>query len=1225
MDKQSQESSGHKPKQRTQSNSQFSSQNVHNNFPLMSCDSGLYTCSSNNSDTAFESDTDSSNFSSRLKQDQSLHLALQDVSKLRSELERLTKSEQWYKQELRNQKSTRLEDLERIYSRERKYMEENQRLQKECLRLYEKCSELEREVERQQQETTDSGSGSVKEADMKTIDGNTNNFEMQQQMSIISDQQKLIAVLRKQKKALLNDLKTLTEEKDEKIMELQKCLADLEFDNKCITKKCTELSKERSQLAGSLFDSRTKLSLALDEKLGLQKSLVSLKEQLDIQEKLVKLKENEIAQIENEFREKISNENDLDEVHSLSLKCNEDIKIKTIEIIELRTQISSMEVELEHLQELQAQNEQQQRLIEQLNFSLEASQMELQEIRKSQIIQTKRIDELQQETELLMQEKEDSLKEAMKQKHNFENICKELKNTKAKYVSIQNLYKETQFKLELCEMEQSKIKFQRESDQKEIQELRRKLSEYLQQTSNLIEKMLELETQLRLSVKENAQLKEELEKLQEELKDLLPIENNCTNECNEFRMDFMKLSKEFRRLQGTLENHGALTFNDTFQDMSVATDEITASGGDTDLKRQYSILQGNTDALEFFLNEKKNLVKSLTLGQDQNKQLDILLNENEVLKKRICEIENESNILQLKNDIHAATQKCISLQILSKEQERKVSDLQMRLLFNDSQLYKTEKQLKILQNDTTEAHVLFAQNLELKNELERERSLKMKLYEELAKSREQLEAMTQSLEEKTSSKPRTVNQAVQCDIQNQEELCQEVKHLKQQILDLQNKQDQYMAIESHKSDERLQLLNKLSDLQNSKMQCLQNNQQDWEDMLNSLNHVQYMEEQTRKELELKRMELEELNQVFAEQNEELKKLEEFTALLELKRQQEKEQIRQTFQTEIYALKEQVLHCQDEIRKQQEINRSLQERNSRTQQNYDEDCAIEVADYKNEVRALQTKIERTLQERDEMFERIRDLEHELNEMKNNRREAVLLPQQLALCDDASNCDTQLKSLDVKNQIGEDHIRILTKVLESEFARKMQRYDEHIHSLLSNVSALKKSLKISEQKAATLSEEHYRAMEEIKDFHKTRKNLEELRLKYEQSQNTIKELSSELSFERKKFESSDVGKSSQNEASTYEVSNLIDDYKKLIRQSAVVTKRPATNVILDLIQRSNQCVPNCKKLESGIDDLRNDLQKFLSSYGQKLPTSFINTATLTVPPSLMDELRAASESF
>lgn len=43
--------------------------------------------------------------------------------------------------------------------------------------------------------------------------------------------------------------------------------------------------------------------------------------------------------------------------------------------------------------------------------------------------------------------------------------------------------------------------------------------------------------------------------------------------------------------------------------------------------------------------------------------------------------------------------------------------------------------------------------------------------------------------------------------------------------------------------------------------------------------------------------------------------------------------------------------------------------------------------------------------------------------------------------------------------------------------------------------------------------------------------------------FQELKEILALERKKFESSDTGKSSQSQITTYEVSNLIDDYKKV----------------------------------------------------------------------------------
>lgn len=1098
MDKAAEEAADfHKPRQRTPSSSQYSSQHVHNNFPLMCSDSGLYTCSSNNSDTAFESDTDSSHISSKLKRDDSLHTVLKDVNKLRSELERLSKSEQWYRQELRQQKASRLEDLERIYSRERKYMEENQKLQKECLRLYEKCSELEREAETYQEA---SKNDCELRKDVSIIDSNSTDFQIQQQLSIISDQQKLIAVLRKQKKALLNDFKTLTDEKDEQIMKMQKCLADLEFDNKCITKRCAEFSKERYQMDCRLVESETRLSLALTDKLNLQKSLVTLKEQLEIQEKLVKFKEEEITQIQSKFRDTISNEHDLDEVHRLSLKYNEDINSKSLEIIDLKNRISSLEVELENLQELQAQHEQQQRLIEQLNFSLDSCQLELQEIRESDRLQAKQIDELQYKNQILIQEKENSLMEALKQKRNFENICQELKSTKDQFASLQQLYKETKFKLELCEMEQSKLKFQRENDQREIQELRQKLKEYLQQTANLVEKMQKLENQLKQSVEENVQMKKEFEAIQAELSVVIPHSQEASkgdNNCN----NFVELSKEFMPHQDALDSHGSNIMAMAIEDCPFDPQGHRTSDRDADLRYQYTKLQENINIFECVLDKNKKILRYLRGDGEEIHDLENLLDENNALKQRIVEIENEARTLKLEQDIRDMTQKCLSLQELLEEQDKKVGDLQIRLLSNDSHLYKAEKNVEVLQENKTLRDHIFLENRELKANLDKEICVKATLKKQLEESRNRLETMKQKLEELKSSKPAKSHQAVQCDIESQEETYQEVKYLREQIEDLQNKQEQFLQNDSLKSEERMQILRKLSDLQSSKIQCLQDNQSDWEDMLNSLRNVQLLEEQTRKDLELKRMELEDLNEVFAEQNEELKKLEELAAIQEIRRQREKEQIKRAFQDEVTTLNKQLLQCQDEIQKQQEINEILQEQNKRIQQNYDEDYATEIGDYKKEVRSLNTQLEKTIQERDELTNRVRELENELHEIKMTRREAVFLPQ-LTFGNENNSDNKIVQCSDNEKQVQDDHIRILTKVLEAEYVRKMQRYDEHIHSLLANVSALKKSLKANEHKTVMLCEEQYRAKQELKEMQNTKRNLEELRLKYEKSQNIIR---------------------------------------------------------------------------------------------------------------------------
>ncbi|XP_075160345.1 uncharacterized protein LOC142233333 [Haematobia irritans] len=1232
----------HGPRERTFSNiSEKSSQSFKMCSPLLTSDSGLYTCSSNNSDVTIESDTDSWNAScgtaSKLTKlaittthfnnnNNSLENALNDVKRLRSELERLTKSEQWYKNELRQQKSRKLEDLERIYTQERKYMQENQRLQNECMRLYEKCSEFEKVLRRNNHSSTQE----IKEGTRTQAD-NLNVFEIQQQSALISDQKQLISVLRKQKKSLLNDLKSLTEEKDEKVMELQRHLADLELDNKRITKKCMDLTKQRSNLESNLKEADSKISLVLDEKLSMEKSLISLREQLQIQEQLVKIKENEIAQLQIEFKDNMHHEDDLDKVHAMSVKYQE-IKNKTLEIIELRNQLSHMQEEEEELQRLQVQNDQQQREIEQLNFSLEACQLEMQSIRQSNLLKSQQIQELQEKTEMLLEDNDAKHNELVKQKQDFDRVCQELRRTKEQYQIIQNNYKETQFKVEFLEIEQSKLTFQTKSDQEEIQSLRQKLSDYLQQTSELVNKMHELENKLRQSVEENHVLRNDFEKLQNELRTSKCETRESYRNSNEYDNDFLQFSRECERLQNILDEHGTLLVTAQPKEKTcIQSSEPQTNTDEENISFQCQKLRENTKILELILKEKQKYITGIsTEGRYRNEEFEKVLIENESLKRKINEIENEAYTLRLKQDIDEFAQKYRALETLFHSQETKVKGLQSKLLVNDAKLYKVEKQLKHLANPESSIRELRIENMQLISSLEEEKVIKSKLNAQLTETKDEIDTMKETLSLYMTKKIATCHKGVQCDeIDKQHDISQEVCELKEQLLDLQSKHAQYEKTESHKSTERLQLLQKISDIQNSKIQYIQDSQRDWEDMLTSLTSVKALEEETRRELELKRMELEELNQVFAEQNEELKKLEGLTAFLEFKRQQEKEHLKETFQKEIAVMKEKLEDCEEEIRNQQERNRELERRNGRIREDYNQEYAVEIANYRRELRSLKVHIERTLNEKDEMMQRISDLENELNEIKQRRREAVVLPQLLSPNEEDGNNDTNSNkclSIVKTDAFGEDHLRILTKVLEAEYSRKMQRYDEHIHSLLTNVNSLKKSLKNNEEKTAILSEEQSRARDELKDLHNTKRNLEDLRFRYEQSQNTIKELKRELILERKKFESSDMGKSTQNEMSNYEVANLIDDYKKLIQQSALATKRPSNSTILDLIQRSNQCLPNLHNIETNIGNLRCDLQNFLSSYAQKMSsTPLITAASLNVPPSLMDELRAASEGF
>lgn len=125
-----------------------------------------------------------------------MFLVRQELLRSRSEVERLLKSEQWYKQELKSQKHSRLETLERLYAQERKYLVENQRLQQEASRLNAKCATLEKQHEQGQPRSPSISVPS--KIDLDATDAAS--FEAKQQEARLRDQRQLIDVLRKQRR-----------------------------------------------------------------------------------------------------------------------------------------------------------------------------------------------------------------------------------------------------------------------------------------------------------------------------------------------------------------------------------------------------------------------------------------------------------------------------------------------------------------------------------------------------------------------------------------------------------------------------------------------------------------------------------------------------------------------------------------------------------------------------------------------------------------------------------------------------------------------------------------------------------------------------------------------------------------------------------------------------------------------------------------------------------------
>uniref|UniRef100_A0A1A9W4C2 Uncharacterized protein n=1 Tax=Glossina brevipalpis TaxID=37001 RepID=A0A1A9W4C2_9MUSC len=1169
--KRQQDSSG----RRLSTDSQQSNHSSKMTFPLRSLDSGVNTASSDVSDCSLMSVEEP---------ERSLAMALRDVHKLHSELDRLNKSEHWYKQELREQKLSRLTDLKRIYTQESKYLQENHKLQQECVRLYDKCHALESELE------NDHLKGPrkvVKFQNYKNLDSEENlqHFEIDQQKTVIKDQEHLIGVLRKQKQGLLEDLRLLSEDKDAKVLELQRLLAGMETDNSNIASKCKIYAEAQEQLQFNLQQKTSQLREFKETNTNLQKNLEDLKNQLRVQKDLVKYKEQRMEELQQNFRLNMEHELDLNEIHRLSVSWHEQIKAKTCEIIELKNKVNELEENINAIDELQIQNEEQQKKIEQISNSLEICQSELNNLKDTDVIKNQKLQDMQLNAERLIGEKEETQEELLRMQNEVGKLNEELRCTRDKYDIVERLCERTRFQLQLLELEQNKLKFRSAQDQQEILALRDKLRLYVEQTLQLSEKIIKLEQQLELVLAENSSLKE-------------------------YHINIRKESKERNQTKNKAENLDSMpAVNDILQNFVEKNESLPLE-----------VLQLNETIHQL---PRKNSEESYKLYFEK------LVNENENLRKKLFEITNKTKELELKEEIKEKLLKCKELEEILIKQQKDINKLRIQLLNADSRIYKMQRAINELSKNS-DFNILTMERTQLKKALQTEIELKTEFEEQLTNERHSIEELQESLEMLKDHNNPKQSKAVQTDaiiLNEPNEIVEnnEVNELREKILQLELKLGTLVEEDAQKREERMQVLNKLMNLQDAKISNMQQNQKDWEEVLASLQTAQIMEEQTKHELELKRMELEHLNEVFAQQNEELRKLEGFAVALEFKRQQENKIIKQTFQQEIGVMQQQLNDSQREVGEQKKLNATLKEINERLRNDLNEDCTIELNDYKDDLFTLKSQLSKTIDEKKELSERFKEMELELKQLKDAKRDAVIMPEMEY---DYESLDQAREMAISKSGVSEDHLRILTKVLESEYERKMQRYDHHIHSLLSNVKSLKYSLKLQEEQAAFLKLEQSRTAEELFEMQKNQRPLEEIRLKYEQSQQIIKELKVALEWERHKFESSDIGKSVLLEEPVHEVANLIDDYKKLIQQSAASSKRPKTSTVLDLIARSNQYVPSLHKLEANFEELRHDLKQLLSLYNNPhfiSDVTAINVDSLNVPPSLMDELKAASDEF
>ncbi|XP_022221095.2 cingulin [Drosophila obscura] len=475
-------------------------------------DSGHFSCTSDEGNRT-------SPISSRDQEpEKSMFLVRQELLKSRSEIERLAKSELWYKQELKSQKHGRLETLERLYAQERKYLLENQRLQHESMQLHAKCASLEKQREL----------GHPLSLGLSTFeneDGNCgDSFEAQQQEARISDQRQLIDVLRKQKKMLLEDIQRLSLEHDEKLMQL-------ELESKHMTVKCKQLLDEKSQLEYHLELRATALRGVTAERDQLRQVIAELSDTLLTQERLLALKEQEFLDLKQFYQQKLSRETSMDVMHTYSLKFHEEINSKTSEIATLKNSLNELQSELMVMSQLEAQNEEQQRQLEQLQFTVRAQLLEQEQLRQSDGLKLDQVEKLTISLGALQLEKETLSGNLLEALNTLKNLEQEVHRLHRQYAEMCSKCEDTKLQLELEKIELAKLR--QESSLRESA-LSEKLRDYADQCLRLGEAMVKAEARLDSQSTQAEIWQEQLRKMDQKKEQ---VQENCQSQGTQTEAD----------------------------------------------------------------------------------------------------------------------------------------------------------------------------------------------------------------------------------------------------------------------------------------------------------------------------------------------------------------------------------------------------------------------------------------------------------------------------------------------------------------------------------------------------------------------------------------------------------------------------------------------------------------------------------------------------------------
>ncbi|KAH8405375.1 hypothetical protein KR222_008632 [Zaprionus bogoriensis] len=506
-------------------------------------DSGLFSCSSEADESLNHSIAESQQ--GKALQRDSLFLVTQELRKSRSEVERLSKSEQWYKQEVQSQKQNRLETLERLYAQERKYMLENQRLQQDALRLEAKCASLESGAQRAAAQPLSTSFPTT----TTTTSHSHDTIELEQHQAKLMDQRQLIEVLRKQKKELLADIQRLSLDHDEKQLEMESQLAGMELENKHMTRQCKQLLVEQRELAYKLELKETTLRGVTAEREQLRQVVAELNETLQTQEQLLALKEKEFLELKQHYQEKLTQESSIDAMHSYSLAFHGEINAKTSEIANLKHALHDLQTELLLMSQLQAQNEEQHRQLEQLNFQLEAQQLE-------HALREAHLKDLTSEKTALANQ--------------LQATQQTLQHVEQQLIQLHQQYAEACAKCEHSKLQLQLQQSQNAEQQQQLKDLRQQLATYVEhcsQTEHKLEQQQQQQQQMQdkctQTAADNAALEQRIESLEQQLlavskqkqqtvallQQLLQQQNDKIKNTSEMESDWVQLLEALQATQ----------------------------------------------------------------------------------------------------------------------------------------------------------------------------------------------------------------------------------------------------------------------------------------------------------------------------------------------------------------------------------------------------------------------------------------------------------------------------------------------------------------------------------------------------------------------------------------------------------------------------------------------------------------------------------------------------